>query len=213
GSAVFDGGTYDWLTSYATQDYSVKTLTNDASIIKGKIPSDVPSDRSRPSWWPFATYSSHGGTFTQHGLRVAAEILDGSTADNKIIVTITDGEPTYSFRGIIDNDNVRGTGGSTNQSIVNETLAEANHLKNELDSLYSLGIEVVGNYADQVIEGLASSSENAVDVGDDDVEDLEDSLTEILTKIEETVNKTIVKGQVEDPIGEMFNLKNEDTFT
>lgn len=38
-----------------------------------------------------------GGTFTQAGIRQAELILQNSTADNKHIVLLSDGEPTYSY--------------------------------------------------------------------------------------------------------------------
>lgn len=45
--------------------------------------------------------NANGGTFTQAGLRQARLLLDSSTADNRNIVLLSDGEPTYSYQ-IID---------------------------------------------------------------------------------------------------------------
>jgi len=42
--------------------------------------------------------SASGGTFTQAGLRQAQALLDNSTADNKVIVLLSDGVPTYSYK-------------------------------------------------------------------------------------------------------------------
>ena len=39
-----------------------------------------------------------GGTFTQDGIKVAQGLLDAVTAENEIIVVLSDGEPTYSYR-------------------------------------------------------------------------------------------------------------------
>ena len=39
-----------------------------------------------------------GGTNIQAGLKEARDILEDSTADNKVILVLSDGEPTYSFR-------------------------------------------------------------------------------------------------------------------
>ncbi|MGB4330028.1 MAG: vWA domain-containing protein [Dethiobacteria bacterium] len=39
-----------------------------------------------------------GGTFTQAGIRQARKLLDASSAENKNIVLLSDGEPTYSYR-------------------------------------------------------------------------------------------------------------------
>ena len=41
--------------------------------------------------------SASGGTFTQAGLRQAEILLAGSNADNKVIVLLSDGVPTYSY--------------------------------------------------------------------------------------------------------------------
>ena len=41
---------------------------------------------------------ANGGTNIQAGLKAARDILDDSTADNKVILVLSDGEPTYSFR-------------------------------------------------------------------------------------------------------------------
>lgn len=41
--------------------------------------------------------SANGGTFTQAGLKMAADMLASSTADEKRIILLTDGRPTYSY--------------------------------------------------------------------------------------------------------------------
>lgn len=49
-----------------------------------------------------------GGTFTQEGLRKANEMLAQSTSDNKMIILLTDGVPTYSYKvtsAIAETDN------------------------------------------------------------------------------------------------------------
>lgn len=43
------------------------------------------------------TLGADGGTFTQAGLRQARLLLNSSTADNRNIVLLSDGEPTYSY--------------------------------------------------------------------------------------------------------------------
>lgn len=42
--------------------------------------------------------AANGGTFTQAAIRDAEPLLNGSTADHKSIVLLSDGEPTYSYR-------------------------------------------------------------------------------------------------------------------
>ena len=43
---------------------------------------------------------ANGGTNIQAGLKAARDILAGSTADNQVILVLSDGEPTYSFQGV-----------------------------------------------------------------------------------------------------------------
>ncbi|MDO5708403.1 MAG: VWA domain-containing protein, partial [Andreesenia angusta] len=49
--------------------------------------------------------STGGGTFTQAGVKKAEEVLAASTADNKHIVLLSDGVPTYSYKHDTKNDN------------------------------------------------------------------------------------------------------------
>lgn len=44
------------------------------------------------------------GTNIQAGIHAAKELLDGSTAKNKIMITLTDGYPNYSFRFVANAD-------------------------------------------------------------------------------------------------------------
>lgn len=56
--------------------------------------------------------SASGGTFTQAGLHVAYEMLQGSASDEKMIILLTDGRPTYSYRverAIQENGTLYGT--------------------------------------------------------------------------------------------------------
>ena len=74
------------------------TYTNrDKAILAGKVPGDVPSDRRKNS----------GGTFTQKALMEAQEMIKWKTRTDeaagleeseKIIVLLTDGAPTHSYR-------------------------------------------------------------------------------------------------------------------
>lgn len=101
GTHVFDGreimidGTYaDGTASGAfyhlkTHNFSHKSFTTNPRDITSKLPGYVPAEYD---------YPVQGGTFTQEAHRVAGDIMDTSTADNKIILTITDGTPTRSFK-------------------------------------------------------------------------------------------------------------------
>lgn len=41
---------------------------------------------------------ANGGTNIQAGIKAAGDLLNGSAADNKVILVLSDGEPTYSFQ-------------------------------------------------------------------------------------------------------------------
>lgn len=71
-------------------NYCHKDFTATASDIINRIPVNVPDDR----------YSSRyfGATFTQAGLYEAGLVAAKSTADNRVIIHIGDGDPTRSFR-------------------------------------------------------------------------------------------------------------------
>ena len=43
---------------------------------------------------------ANGGTNIQAGIKAARDLLNGSAADNKVILVLSDGEPTYSFQEI-----------------------------------------------------------------------------------------------------------------
>lgn len=59
-----------------------QTLINDAAVLNSAING----------------ITANGGTFTQAGVRQAAAILDNSNADNKHIVLLSDGVPTFSYK-------------------------------------------------------------------------------------------------------------------
>ncbi|WP_419895340.1 SpaA isopeptide-forming pilin-related protein [Macrococcus psychrotolerans] len=62
-------------------------FSGDPEIIKSKFYSSYLSD-------------SNGGTFTQRGLRSGSELLSKSRASKKVMVVLTDGAPTLSYKGI-----------------------------------------------------------------------------------------------------------------
>ena len=45
-------------------------------------------------------FDAEGGTNIQAGIKAARDILENSTANNKVILVLSDGEPTYSFRAV-----------------------------------------------------------------------------------------------------------------
>lgn len=99
-STILDGRYYDLMdrsigNNQYVVNYSAKTsdqcylnFTNNIQAIYNKIPDTVPFQRGNPYV---------GGTFTQEGLLKAIEVLKKSDADEKIIIHLTDGLPTFSF--------------------------------------------------------------------------------------------------------------------
>lgn len=189
----------------STENLSYKGLTENAINITELLPSNIPSDRGR---------SNDGGTFTQQGLEEAGYILGTSTADNKVIVTITDGAPTVSYhedRSIVGN----GTSFFYNNNRSNHgvnTISEANSLK-ELYELYTIAIELGGGDAGaspdqvkEVIYGISTSDEYAYFANN--INEVEG----ILNDIARNLSGSIIDGSVTDPMGEMFILKGLDDF-
>ena len=80
------------LVTYAStvfNELSVTNFTSNYTQITNIIPNNTPIDRHK---------ANDGATFTQAALRKADEILKTSNADEKIIVHLTDGVPTLSYK-------------------------------------------------------------------------------------------------------------------
>ncbi|WP_273123975.1 DUF7507 domain-containing protein [Bacillus weihaiensis] len=203
GSAVFDGRERTWANYPGyTDDYSFKTLTKNPGSITNQLPSDVPSSRGGN------TNTWHGGTFTQQALEEAGSILSNSTADNKAIITITDGVPTFSYnsdRTVVGNGSNYGENGEN-------TVQGTNQLKSLYD-LYTIGVEISDGSgatkaeAEQLLRDISSTTDHAYFASN--VNQLEDYLHEIANRF----NQSIVNGSVEDPMGDMFVLQGADHFT
>ncbi|MGU8579527.1 vWA domain-containing protein [Clostridium perfringens] len=71
-----------------TSNQCYLNFTSNIQEIYNKIPATVPNQRNN---------GYVGGTFTQEGLLKAIELLKNSNADEKIIIHLTDGLPTFSF--------------------------------------------------------------------------------------------------------------------
>ena len=70
------------VASFASNANALQPLTNDPADLRRKINS----------------LRADGGTFTQAGVRQARAMLQNSDADNKHIVLLSDGEPTFSYK-------------------------------------------------------------------------------------------------------------------
>lgn len=72
--------------------YSNYGLTSDTSAISKKLPPNIPDDRNE---------GSNGGTFTQLALQKAQSIVAQSTASRKQVILLSDGAPTFSYKGTV----------------------------------------------------------------------------------------------------------------
>lgn len=73
------------LVSYAESasiQENLNTISNNGESLKTKVNS----------------LSANGGTFTQDGLHKAKDMFNDSTSDEKMIILLTDGKPTYSYK-------------------------------------------------------------------------------------------------------------------
>lgn len=71
------------VVSYAESATTDTGLSSDLETVKNAI-----------------NFSAYGGTNIQAGIKAARDILQSSRADNKVILVLSDGEPTYSFRAV-----------------------------------------------------------------------------------------------------------------
>lgn len=79
------------VVNYATGIVSQQGFSNDYNTIKSGIPSGPQS----------AIWGSSGGTFTQLGLRKGSEYMNQARPEaEKAMILLTDGAPSYSYKGI-----------------------------------------------------------------------------------------------------------------
>ena len=123
------------VVSYADNVSTNQALTNSAEDVKDAV------DGIR----------ANGGTHIQAGIHRAREILEDSSADKQVIVVLSDGEPTYSFRSI-------GTGTYSHEI---ESGLFGSHVEHEL---VEKSVKVTGfDYNDSV--GSGSSYSLITDLG------------------------------------------------
>lgn len=180
-----------------------------------------------------ASHTPNGGTFTQKALRDAGKMLTGTTGRN-VIVLLTDGVPTFSYKvtsAVNIDGEIYGTnfgtgtdrGGDTAQiqkySVGNlsikdtypATLGEAKLIKDRGIEIHGLGIQLSddGNYmtAKEVEEKMKKIVTTNAD-GTFYYESAESAadISDYLTKKAVQLTSTINDGTLSDPIGEQFLL-------
>lgn len=219
------------VVNYATDIISQSGFSNDYNSIVSSIPNQ-----------PQNPVSSSAGTFTQLGLREGAKYIGGARPEaEKVMILLTDGAPTYSYKGtaatspedITQFSNQRlGAGTSFNLTQLLEfqydnysingidirnhgqaTISEAKIIRNNYPEMKIFGIgldlDLNTHYSStsdrtRVLEQVATKPEYAFNTSN--ITDPEQGLRRILDTISERVSKSISKGIVTDPIGEMFDI-------
>lgn len=166
-----------------------------------------------------------GGTFTQAGLRKAAEMLATSTADEKRIILLTDGRPTYSYKvkkateidGVVYGTEFKreheGAGSSESvdpsyevdgHSITTTwpaTLGEARLIKEKKIEINALGIGISDSYTKNM-ELLASPGKYASQSSSESITAyLEDQMKDVIKNF-----ATVVDGVVNITPGPQFEI-------
>ena len=75
------------MVNYASDIINDQPLTKDQNSLLSKIPTEAQD----------GSYGGPGGTFTQKALLRAEELLRTSTAQEKVIILVSDGAPTFSY--------------------------------------------------------------------------------------------------------------------
>ncbi|MGG6314288.1 S-layer homology domain-containing protein [Paenibacillus macerans] len=171
---------------------------------------------------------ANGGTNIQAGLKSARDLLSNSSAQNKIIVVLSDGEPTYSFKGTqaasydwpnsdynfaitkFDYGNKLGTGRDfdlsrykINKFSVEDngigTISEAKIAKDAGLKIFSVGLDVSNNgNAMKVLKDVQSEGYFSAS---------SDELNNIFREMAGKISYAAQDAKVIDPMGDMFNLK------
>ena len=148
-----------------------------------------------------------GATFTQAGLMKAYEILQDNNGHNKAIVLISDGEPTYAYKD--ENHNkVIGNGYDWYLKTIRETtIAEAEKIKGNNVTMYSLGVGVIDK-GKKVLQNIATSADYY-----SDVDDAADNLNAELDKVADKIKPSIVNADIELKMNDMVEFNNSADLT
>lgn len=180
---------------------------------------------------------ANGGTFTQAGIRQARAMLNNSDADNKIMVVLSDGLPTYSYKPANLSDKWNYDDFDYNYKIGNG--GSYTEKQNYIEYYYDWRGRRRSRYKSRTIEhgesakaeaGFAKNNGYEVwSIGLDTDEDgskilkdiaspnryyngTPDNLSEIFTDIAGRISSTIKDGVVTDPMRDGFKLVEGEEF-
>ncbi|MBU5672042.1 S-layer homology domain-containing protein [Paenibacillus brevis] len=214
------------LLSGSDNQVAVVAFNNQASLVSGfKGPAQKTALKNA-----IDGISATSGTNIQAGIKNARDLLGSSSAQNKIIVVLSDGEPTYSFKGTqatsyswsnnsygyaLTAFNYNQTlGNGSNFSISNYnvngysvkdngigTISEAKLAKDAGYKIYSVGLDVSSNSnAIKVLKDVQSEGYYPAN---------SQELNTIFQQMASQITYAAQNAKVIDPMGDMFNLKKQ----
>ena len=144
-----------------------------------------------------------GATYTQDALKMAYTILKASTADQKKIVLLSDGVPTYGYNG----RKKIGDGKHSSEAIESALYAEADSIKNNRINITTIGIGV-DNKGKSILERVAKDSG-----GYKAADEFGSNLDKILKDLaEEIVNKKVDNGRFVIPMADYVKFNGNLTY-
>lgn len=144
-----------------------------------------------------------GATYTQDALKMANTILTASTADQKKIVLLSDGAPTF---GYYKGEKI-GSGHEVTDQIKKALYSEADTIKSKGISITTVGIGV-DKTGKSILERVAKNSG-----GYKAADEFGSNLDEILKNLaEEIVNKKVNNGKFVIPMADYVKFKDNLTY-
>ena len=164
-----------------------------------------------------------GGTNLEQGLSTANDLFKDnaiskiSRSNNKYVIALTDGKPTFSgiYLGILGNSPKLGNGIDCTEQICNATETTATTLKGNVNTLYTVcyGAENEGTYTGGLTVGEFLKQKIASPGEAYNATDSSDSLSKAFAKIYKSIEQGISSGfTVTDQMGEYVTL-DESSIT
>lgn len=161
-----------------------------------------------------------GGTNLEQGLSTANDLFKDnaiskiSRSNNKYVIALTDGKPTFSgiYLGILSNSPKLGNGIDCTEQICNATETTATTLKGNVNTLYTVcyGAENEGTYTGGLTVGEFLKQKIASPGEAYNATDSSDSLSKAFAKIYKSIEQGISSGfTVTDPMGPYVTLNSQ----
>lgn len=161
-----------------------------------------------------------GGTNLEQGLSTANDLFKDnaiskiSRSNNKYVIALTDGKPTFSgiYLGILGNSPKLGNGIDCTEQICNATETTATTLKGNVNTLYTVcyGAENEGTYTGGLTVGEFLKQKIASPGEAYNATDSSDSLSKAFAKIYKSIEQGISSGfTVTDPMGPYVTLNSQ----